>query len=226
MPYFAENGYDVYALSLRGHGNSPGDVQWASLNDYLTDIVDVVNDLGGPHPILIGHSMGGFLTQHYLKMYSEHVPAAVLLASIPINGTLPFTLRMIAKYPRMMIETGLSLDSSHMIATPALARDHFFSPNFPTDELHEYHAQMVRESFRIILDSSLFALPPARRYPTPMLVLSAINDALFTRSEQRQTARVYGKTAEFFNMAHDMMLEPGWIPVADRIVRWLNDHEL
>jgi len=35
-------------------------------------------------------------------------------------------------------------------------------------------------------------------------------------------AAVYGAEAEIYpNMGHDMMLEPGWAAVAERIHRWL-----
>jgi hypothetical protein len=36
------------------------------------------------------------------------------------------------------------------------------------------------------------------------------------------TARAYRTEAEFFpNMGHNMMLEPGWAAVAERIHNWL-----
>jgi hypothetical protein len=38
----------------------------------------------------------------------------------------------------------------------------------------------------------------------------------------RRTARAYRTEAEFFPaMGHDMMLEPGWASVAERIDMWL-----
>jgi hypothetical protein len=41
------------------------------------------------------------------------------------------------------------------------------------------------------------------------------------------TARAYRTKAEFFpNMGHDMMLEPGWVAVAERIHTWLGTHGL
>ena len=40
-------------------------------------------------------------------------------------------------------------------------------------------------------------------------------------------SRAYGTTAEVFpGMAHDMMLEPGWRAVADRILGWLGERGL
>ena len=42
--------------------------------------------------------------------------------------------------------------------------------------------------------------------------------SIFTVAEQRSTARAYGTTAEVFDgMGHNLMVEPGWERVADRI---------
>lgn len=57
---------------------------------------------------------------------------------------------------------------------------------------------------------------------TPLLVLGAACDGCFTTKEVRATARAYRTEAEFFpDMGHDMMLEPGWAAVAERIHGWL-----
>jgi hypothetical protein len=41
------------------------------------------------------------------------------------------------------------------------------------------------------------------------------------------TAKKYHTQAEFFpDMGHNMMLEPGWPKVADRIRSWLSGHGL
>lgn len=59
---------------------------------------------------------------------------------------------------------------------------------------------------------------------TPVLVLGAANDAIFSVSDVVRTAATFGVDAEIFpDMAHDMMLEPGWREVADRIMRWATD---
>jgi alpha-beta hydrolase superfamily lysophospholipase len=55
-----------------------------------------------------------------------------------------------------------------------------------------------------------------------MLVLGAENDVIFTQREIRATAAAYHTEAEIFpDMAHNMMLEPGWAAVAKRIHAWL-----
>jgi hypothetical protein len=50
----------------------------------------------------------------------------------------------------------------------------------------------------------------------------AESDACFSQDEVRKTARAYGTEAEFFpDMGHNMMLEPEWQAVAERIDSWL-----
>lgn len=60
-----------------------------------------------------------------------------------------------------------------------------------------------------------------------MLVLGAEMDAVFSVDEVEATARAYNTKAEIFNgMAHDMMLEPGWQLVAERILGWLKEKKI
>ena len=57
----------------------------------------------------------------------------------------------------------------------------------------------------------------------PMLVLGAEDDTIIVSQRQiRRTAAVYGAEAEIFpTIGHNMMLEPGWQAVAERIDAWL-----
>lgn len=93
LPYFAQNGYNAYALSLRGHGQSDGreKLRWTSLDDFVADVSQSVDQFEHP-PVLIGHSMGGMILQKYLE--THQAPAAILLASGPPRGLIPATLRV------------------------------------------------------------------------------------------------------------------------------------
>ncbi len=225
LPYFAEQGFDVYAPSLRAHGKSEGapHVFGKRIRDYVADVVEVAQSLPKP-PILIGHSMGGHVVQKYLER--NDATAAVLLASLPPEGALGTTMRITMRHPGPFALANLTLRLWPIVATPALARDAFFSQGLPDDELETYFGLLQDESYIAYLDMMLFDLPRPKRALAhkrlPMLVMGAANDHIFTPREVKQTARAYGVDAKIFpDMAHDLMLDPGWQEVADTIITWL-----
>jgi alpha-beta hydrolase superfamily lysophospholipase len=73
----------------------------------------------------------------------------------------------------------------------------------------------------------LFRRVRTTRVSTPILVLGAADDGMVTNAEVRATAKAYNTEAEVFpDMGHNMMQEPGWAAVAQRIHGWLNTREL
>jgi pimeloyl-ACP methyl ester carboxylesterase len=75
--------YHVYALDLRGHGNSA----WAPGAPYtvaehvldLSALLDVINDFPTR---LIGHSLGGGIALHYAGVYPDRVQRAVSIEGL------------------------------------------------------------------------------------------------------------------------------------------------
>lgn len=226
LPYFADKGYQCHALSLRGHAGSAA-TRPMNLNgvwDYVADVAQVADEIekdSGTRPAVIGHSMGGYIVQKYLERHT--VPAAVLVASIPVVGTLPFNVRLLLNHPIQLLLTTVTLNAWHIIRTPELARQHFFSKSMSIEQVERYHARMNSESLRILLDAGLIHRPrPKKIHPTPLLVTAANNDQVFTVKEEENTAHAYNATLKLYpDMAHDMMLEPGWQQVADDIIAWL-----
>jgi pimeloyl-ACP methyl ester carboxylesterase len=75
--------FHVYALDLRGHGNSawaPGALY--SIAEHILDLsalVDVINEF----PIrLVGHSLGGFIVLQYAGIYPERVKKVVSIEGL------------------------------------------------------------------------------------------------------------------------------------------------
>jgi pimeloyl-ACP methyl ester carboxylesterase len=175
--------------------------------------------------VVIGHSMGGFVVQKYLE--SHDAPAGVLVASFPPRGIVGFLLRKMRLHPWLVTRALITAKSLRSVNTPELAREDFFSAQTPGSEVVRYAARLQEESARVPLDASLLSLPRPKRVTTPLLVLGADCDGCFTAKEVRATARAYRTEAEFFPaMGHDMMLEPGWDAVAERIHTWLGTHGL
>ncbi len=226
LPYFAKKGYVVHALSLRGHGKSLTDkpLRWLRARDYVADVEQIVNSLD-KSPVLIGHSMGGYVTQKYLETHDA--PAAVLLASIPSGGIFPFAVRSAIQHPLAFLKSNVTLSPYHLIGTVKLSKAAFFSDNMPDEQALKYHAQLQDESEMMVWETMLLNLPRPARVKTPLLVLGAVNDRVFPPPEVEATARAYGTQARLFpDMAHDMMLEAGWQSVADCIIEWLETRNL
>lgn len=56
----ALQGWNSYAVDLRGHGRSPGAVEGALMSDYADDVMAAVQRLPQP-PVVMGWSMGGLV---------------------------------------------------------------------------------------------------------------------------------------------------------------------
>lgn len=226
LSYFADKGYCAVALSFRGHGESPTNkpLRACSVADYVEDVRSVAERLPSP-PVIIGHSMGGLIVQKYLERYDA--PAGVLMTSIPPQGNLGNALRWIRERPSDFVKMTITGKALPYINPPELARERFFSSRTPEADVRKYAARLQEDSSRIGIDCLLLRLPRPRRVTAPVLVLGADEDGAHTRDEIVATARAYGTKAEFFpGMGHNMMLEPGWMAVADHIDGWLGTHGL
>ncbi len=220
LDFFADVGYRAIALSVRGHGHSPTakPLDKCSVADYVEDVCSVADDLPEA-PVLIGHSMGGFIAQMYLARH--RAPAAVLLASMPAQARrrAGVALRAMRRHPVVAMRANAAGSTADLVNTPRLARDHFFSTNTPDSVVEACAARLGAEGWGAPGFSA--RLKPAR-VRTPLLILGARDDRLVSNGDVRATARAYRVQPEFFPGGHDMMLEPGWPDVAQRIHCWLN----
>jgi len=130
--------YHVYALDLRGHGNSA----WTlgaiySIAEHVLDLsvlLDIIQDF----PIrLVGHSLGGSIVLHYAGLYPERVRKLVAVEGF----ILPREPRMcgpVTERLRCWIETVRNIEKSRPKSYPnldaALARVKEANPHL-TEEL-------------------------------------------------------------------------------------------
>ena len=223
LDYFAQHGFAAHAVNLRGHGRSEGreKLRWTRIADFVEDVENAVGQFPSP-PILIGHSMGGFIIQKYLE--NHDAPAAVLLSSASPAGLLPTAIRTARRQPWVFAKVNLTLSLLPFIATPQLVGEAFFSKDLPEEQLLEYWKQTQEDSFRAFLDMIALDLPKPEKVKTPLLVLGAARDNMIGPREIEATARAYNTQAEIIpDVAHNSMLEQNWQSVADRILAWLNE---
>ncbi|MGA9492941.1 MAG: alpha/beta hydrolase [Mycobacterium sp.] len=226
VDFFADAGYRAVALSLRGHGGSSTAKRFhaCSIADYVDDVRTVADSLGG-RPVLVAHSLGGFVVQRYLE--NHDAPAAVLMASVPPQGVLGLAMRIWSRHPWISMRSLPVGNLTGFIGTAPLVREHLFSAHTPAEIVESSATSVQSEAVRASLVDPMIRRVRASRVRTPMLVLGAADDGMVTDAEVRATARAYRTDAEFFaDMGHNMMLEPGWRSVAERIDAWLATRDL
>jgi non-heme chloroperoxidase len=226
LPYFAAAGFHSHALSLSGHGASRQRVHLDSysIDDYVNDVSEVVAGLPVP-PVLIGHSMGGFVVQKYLERHTA--PAAVLMCAVPPQGLAASAFGMLFNRPGMLIDLNRMMSGKH-VALESL-REALFAQPVSVDELARYYRKAQPESHRAIWDMTLFNLPhtsrvlanlPAGR--SSLLVQGAEHDLIIPASLVEMSARSYGVKARIYpGMGHALMLEADWKMPAQDIIDWL-----
>ncbi len=224
LPFFAERGFEAHALSLRGHGESGGweQLPYARLRDYVDDLAQVAAAMPTP-PVLVGHSMGGIVVQKYMQTHA--MPAAVLMASVPPHGLIGTLCGIAFTNPRLFYELGMIQALGPWMADAGAVRRALFSDDCPKEIIDAVLPRLQAESSMVMLDLVGLDLPPSTpsaAMKTPVLVLGARRDAFVFRGALEATAKTYRTRPEIFpDMAHAMMLEPGWRAVAERICGWL-----
>lgn len=217
---FADAGYEASALSLSGHGGSPGReyLDLISLDDYVRDVLEVVDRCEVP-PVLIGHSMGGMVVQKCLEM--RQVPAVVLMASVPPQGLWASAVGLAMRKPDLMSELNALLAGG--ITSLDALRDALFAQPVSMERLQQMASRVQPESTRVIWDMTMFNLPqPARMHRPPMLVIGAECDPIIPPALTEMTARTFDVPARLFpGMGHGMMLEADWRKVAQCMLDWL-----
>ena len=221
LDFFAEHGFDSYALSLRGHGKSGGRerLRWTSIADYVSDAEQVAAALPR-EPVLVGHSLGGLVVQKYLETHGP--PAAVLLAPPPRGGMLRPAVRTFRDHPWLSMRVILTRTPRTLFATPELVRRFFFSPELSEERVREYAARMGGESFRAFLELVYTRPDPARIRGVSLLVLGGGRDYFIRPSAIRRTAEAYDAEWKVLpGVAHDLMLDASWRQAAEAVLEWL-----
>ena len=226
LPWFAQRGFDAHAVSLSGHGGSPGREQLDSFSvaDYVADVRRVVETLPRP-PVLIGHSMGGFVVQKYLEQFST--PAAVLMCSVPPQGLMGSAVSLMFSKPSMLSDLNTIMAGGQ--TSYESLRDALFAQDIDLEDLMRFYKLAQPESHRAIWDMMLFSLPRINAVLSHieagrnhLLVLGAEFDHLVPVTAAEMTARTYEVESVIYpGMGHGLMLEKDWEKVAGGILAWL-----
>lgn len=217
----AEWGWESYAHSLPGHGQSPMQrpLRWCTLGYYLKFLQAEVARMARL-PVLMGHSMGGALTQRYLRDVGD-LPAAVLVAPWLSYSMMVPILRTLRRDAWGFVRTLLHLTTTPLVRNPFRVTQMFthegalFSPE-------ELHARLGPESMWVLLQYNPPFWFPAKQVGTPMLWLAGAADTLIGEKRERASAAHYG--AEYVvveGAGHNLMMEKSYQETAAAIHNWL-----
>ncbi|XP_043695014.1 uncharacterized protein LOC122645740 [Telopea speciosissima] len=236
--FFSQFGYDCYAVSLLGQGDSdvPAGDSAGSLQTHASDIADFIRKELRLPPVLLGHSFGGLIVQSYLSNMNGHfsergslhpkLAGAVLVCSVPPSGNSGLVWRYIFSKPIAAFKVTLSLAAKAFATSLPLCKETFFSAEME-DHLAQRYQELMKESSSLPLFDlkKLNASLPVPSVPISIqvVVLGAGNDFIVDAQGLSETARFYGvQPVCVEGVAHDMMLDCSWEKGAEVILSWLN----
>ena len=226
IPNFFEKGYNVIALNLRNHGRSEnnGKLRFTSVMDYVEDVRQIVYKIDGP-VFIVGHSMGGFVLQHYLKTISDNIKGIVLLCSVPSHGLWGLVGRLLVDYPFHFLHSFFSMSWLPIIKNKTRLKRVMFSSNFPDEKMGAIVNSIQDESFLAFLEMVFLRLPPQKKSPVPIMVVGAEKDYLISENDTRKMAATFAVDPLIIKDAsHCFIMEEGWESTAENISQFFDQH--
>ena len=222
MPFFAQLGYESYALSLRGHGKSEGreNIRAFTLADFADDIAWALNETGGP-TVVTGFSLGGGAVQNYLQRGGK-MAGAVLLCSAPPHGLIRAAAAMYASNPKLANEMRAVLHNGLSSASLDVIEGGLFTE--PPPDIRQRFAKNI-DDIAETASRQLMGWIPFAPFPwgvPKLLVVGGEKDQFVPAADVRLTAIYYGARAVIVpNGAHAIMLDKNWRDAAEPIAGWL-----
>jgi len=222
MPYLAAAGFEVHAMSLRGHGGSEGHERlddW-HLADYTDDLRQVAARLAGTPLAVVGHSLGGAVVQDWLRSGGQAAGVA-LLASVPPWGLAYSAWQMMLMSPDLFGQMAtLGADGA---PDSTVLRRNLFSTDLPDAEYVRFLRRVQGESRHVGIELQGWRPFAPMPWQAPsMCVLGGLDDRFIRPDSVRATATYYGVAPTLVpGLAHMLMLEPRWEAAARPLRDWL-----
>lgn len=214
------SGFATATVTLPGH-DRPGNPRriWPRMGSYRNHVRAVVQSIDGP-VVVVGHSMGGYVTQRLLEDAPENLAAAVLAASVPRRGVAGAVGRFARMAPGPTLRALLTADLYRMCATETLTRGAFFSKRTDGDVVRTCHARLQNESYLAFSPMLVRFTRPSHAH-VPVMVLGADDDAIFSARSQRRLAKAFGTTAQMVPGGHDVMLDVAAEGAIHLVLDWI-----
>ena len=221
----AERGWESIAYSLPGHGKSPlqRSLTSSTLGYYLAFVRDEIKRLPRK-PVLMGHSMGGALSQWVLRHVEQDLPAIVLVAPWVSHSSMadwPSLFKIMAGDPIGIALMFVTWNANSWVRTPEAAATKLLSKDALVSPV-ELQRQLGGESALVLFQHNPPFWKPAENVKTPMLLLAGEKDAVLSVDSLRKSAAHY--KADFVvipGAGHNLMMEKSYQETARAIDTWL-----
>ena len=221
---FAGWGWETHAHSLPGHAGSPTQrpIARCTLDYYLSFLKAEAARLPR-RAILMGHSMGGALTQWYLKYVADDLPAAVLVAPWVSHSMFKDGLVTLVRFdPVGVLWMTLTWDASPLKRSGPHSAVRFLVGPRAAVPLEELQPRLGPESAMVLYQHNPPFWYPPQQVKTPLLWIAGEDDPLLVESAERRSAAHYG--ADYLVAAgarHNVMMEHNYRESAERVHNWL-----
>ena len=220
---FTDAGFAVFALDMRGHGNSGGGRGDVTVDLAVSDIADLVGDAKTQFPgkplFLYGHSLGGLMTMTYVVRRRPAING--LVASAPALDSelreqkLKFFMANLlgGLVPGVAIPTGVD--------PKAVSRDPAVVAAYENDPLvHDKGSLGLAKSTFQAMDTMM----DQTSFPVPLLIVHGQADTLTVPSASKKfTENVTGDVTllEYEGMFHEPHNEPEQEEVMGEVLAWM-----
>ena len=189
LPAFAEAGWCGAAISLRGHGESEGKdkIDTFGIADYLEDIETGTRLFDAP-PIVIGHSLGGYIAQKFALEHS--VKGLVLLSSPSLLGLHGSMQRLASRSPMLALQLGVLMTLGPANADLRLIGEALFCNSKDAEKFEGFLPLLQKESSRVLMEASWPDFRTPENFP-PTLALGGDEDTFIPEFEYRYEAQFF-----------------------------------
>ncbi len=226
-PYLAKHGMQVYAIELKGFGESPsvkGHIDnFQTYTNELKSLVVTAKKLHAEKKIfMFGESMGGLITLDFLIHHQNMIDGAILMSpAVKDKLPMPFAkkleiFRSAMFDPMAFFPAGFSAE--------LFTRDKVMAKRINNDPLEV--RQFTAKFFFSILKAMIFVSMKPRAINLPVLMLLAGHDSMISaETAERYFKKMPSKDKElkwYPEMFHALYVDKDREPVFKDIVDWIN----
>lgn len=231
VAYFNSKGFNCTAPAWPLHEGEPRALREnppAALGDLqLTDVLDGVRAglSGGNRPVMIGHSVGGLVTQ--IMLNEGRISAGVAIDSVAPNAMIDLDWGFI-KNSTIIANPLKGDDPVYMDAKTFHAA--FANTLSEEESAREFEKTALHDSRNVLRG----CMGPHGRVDTdvphgPLLLIGGENDQIIPAHLSEKNFKAYtdkSSVTEFavFPRGHYIVNEPGWQAVADRVIAFIQQH--